>query len=272
MKTTALNRSVMTAACLTIGIAGITGVYPRPAQAALQPAVKKGTLQAAVFAKGLTKNQEPVNPTGTFFPDDTACLSLKFKGRPSKGLVSAKFYLGAHLISEAKVDFADINRGVLFSVGQSTFAGFSLQPDKPFPISENYHVETFLNGSPLGTYRFKVVPPAGSLTSKFTKVTLAKGVNEQRLPVGPAKTFTAAQSVYIAVTGDLGAGSSVAVNWYTGGKVDDTGTKNITASKNIPNTNFYFAFRPVGGWKPGKQEVVLLLNDKEAGRYAFTIK
>ena len=233
---------------------------------------KSVTVQAAIFAKGLAKNQSPLNPTTAFAPTDTVCFSLKLKGRPSSGIASAKFYIGSHLISEAKIDVAEVNKGVFFSIGQSTYAGFSLQPTSPFPVSGSYRVEAFFNGSSLGTYPFRVVPPAGALPSKLLSATLAKAVDAKRLPVSPTKTFGAMQPVYLAVTANLGAGTGVEVNWYTGGKLDEQGTKSITATRNMPSTHFYFSFRPAGGWKPGKQEVVLRVDDKEAARYAFTAK
>lgn len=260
------NYPVLSAFCLTAAMLFCSS----PAMPAVQ--AKPVPLQAAVFAKKLTKNQAPIDPSSAYYPGDTICLSLKFKGRPQRGVAAAKFYLNDQLISQAKVDLATVNKGVFLSIGQSTYAGFTLRPKSPFPISENYRVETTFDGSRLGTYRFKVVPPVDAIPSRITQVTMAKGADEDRLPVNTATVFSAEESVFLAVAADIGTQSDVEVNWYVNGKLDSEGTKSISASTNIPDTHFYFSFRPAGGWKPGKQEVALRMNDKEIGRYAFTIK
>src|SRR5205085_1738284 len=124
-----------------------------------------------------------------FAPSETVCLSLKFKGRPSKGSVGVKFYLADHLITEARVDLSTVNSGVVFSIGQSTFAGFTLKPTKPFPVSDKYRADATFDGQPIGSYKFKVVPPADAIASKIIEAKLASSVDKARNPVGPTTTF-----------------------------------------------------------------------------------
>ena len=229
-------------------------------------------LLAAVFAKGLTESQEPVNPSNTYYPSDTFYLSLKFKGHLTQGVVTTKLYLRDELSGEAKVDLADVKRSVSPSTDQNTYAGFIFKPRNPYPISENYRVEITLDGKPLGICRLKVVPPAGAIPSRITQVTLAKGVDKNHLPLGSTKVFSSEQLVYLTFTADMGTQTGIEVNWYVNGKADAEGTRSILASTNVSNMHYHFSFQPASGWKPGKQEVVLRINGKEAGRYAFTIK
>ncbi|NJP06119.1 MAG: hypothetical protein HC837_11115 [Chloroflexaceae bacterium] len=116
-------------------------------------------LLQATFAKSLSENQEPINPTDTFLPTESINLSLEFEGRPKRGNVKAVYYLDDALITDVSVDIATANNDVIASVGQNTFVGFTLSPSQPFPVSDGYRVETFLNDEPLGTYMFQVVAP-----------------------------------------------------------------------------------------------------------------
>ena len=232
--------------------------------------IPSSLLLEAVFAKGLAENQAPENPCVDYTPDETICLSLRFKGRPRKGIASAKFYLADQLIDETQTDFATLNGGVLFSFGESTYVGFSLSPNESFPINDNYRVETFLDGNPIGTYPYRVVPPADAIPTTILEAVLAKGVDEDRAPVEPTTKFASDQIVCLVMRGDIGSGTGIEVNWYVNGQLDPAGTKSLTAKKNIPDTRFYFSYIPAGGWKPGKNEAVVTMNGNEAGRYSFT--
>ncbi|MBN1138649.1 MAG: hypothetical protein JXM73_18835, partial [Anaerolineae bacterium] len=85
----------------------------------------------AVFAHGLGETMQPVDPGADFAPAETVYLSLKIKGRPPAGLVTAAFYWRDTLIAEAGVDLADANSGLLFSVGENTYAGYTLTHEQP---------------------------------------------------------------------------------------------------------------------------------------------
>lgn len=60
-------------------------------------------------------------------------------------------------------------------------------------------------------------------------------------------------------------GTGIEVN----GQMDPMGTRSLTARRNVPDTRFYFSFIPAGGWKPGKNEAVILINGTEAGCCTF---
>jgi hypothetical protein len=225
----------------------------------------------ATFAHGLSDDMEPVNPSADFAGDETVYLSLKIKGRPKEGLVTARFYWRDTSIAEASVDLADVNSGLLFSVGENTFAGYTLTHENPFPVSDKYRADVFYNDQPLGTYAFRVVPPAEAIPSQVKQVTLAKGADENYNPVEPATTFATGETVYLVGRGDLGLDTWIQADWYVSGQLDEAGTRSITLQENASDVGFSFSFLPEGGWPSGEHLVVMTMNDQEVGRYSFTV-
>jgi hypothetical protein len=114
----------------------------------------------ATFAHGLTDEMQAENPGSDFAPDETVYLSLTVKGRPKSGTVTAKFYYNDELIAEAGVNLGDVNSGVLFSVGESTYVGYTLTHDNPFPVGDGYRADVYYEGEKQGTYPFRVVGAA----------------------------------------------------------------------------------------------------------------
>lgn len=55
------------------------------------------------------------------------------------------------------IDIAEVNSGVLFSVGEDTYVGFTLSHDDPFPVSDEFFLEVLINGEKLGDFSFSVV-------------------------------------------------------------------------------------------------------------------
>ena len=225
----------------------------------------------ATFAHGLSEQMEPVDPGDTFAPDETVYLSVKIKGRPEAGLVAAHFFFGDMPLAEATVDLADVNSGLLFSIGENTYAGYTLTHAEPFPLSDNYRAELFYNDEPLGSAAFRVVPPAEAIPSQITQAVLARGVDESYNPVEPATEFAYDEVVYLAGRGDLGLSTWLQAEWYVGGRLDDAGTRSLTAQENLQDVPFSFSYLPEGGWPPGEHYVVLIMDDREVGRYPFTI-
>jgi hypothetical protein len=72
-------------------------------------------------------------------------------------MLNGKFYLDNQLISEAALDLSTVSQGVFISVGEDTFAGFSLMPSEPWPVSSGYRFELFVNGSKFGEYPYTVI-------------------------------------------------------------------------------------------------------------------
>lgn len=226
----------------------------------------------AVFARGLTEQMEPADPGTAFAPDEAVYLSVKIKGRPKTGVVSARFFLGDVLIVEGSVDLADVNSGVLFSIGENTYAGYSFTHTEPLPISDNYRADIFFDGAPLGSAAFQVVPPEGAIASRIAQALLAKGTDADYNPIEPATTFAFDQEVFLVGRGDLGLATWIEARWYVNGQLDDTGTRSLTLEENYQDVPFTFSFLPEGGWPQGEHWVVLTMNDREVGRYTFTVE
>jgi hypothetical protein len=226
----------------------------------------------AVFARGLTEQMEPADPDTAFAPDEAVYLSVKIKGRPKAGVVLARFFLGDVLIVEGSVDLADVNSGVLFSIGENTYAGYSFTHTEPLPISDNYRADIFFDGAPLGSAAFQVVPPEGAIASRIAQALLAKGTDADYNPIEPATTFAFDQEVFLVGRGDLGLATWIEARWYVNGQLDDTGTRSLTLEENYQDVPFTFSFLPEGGWPQGEHWVVLTMNDREVGRYTFTVE
>ncbi len=244
-----------------------------PTSEVVQPPLPEADIEIleAAFAHGLTEEMQPVNPGTDFGPEETVYLSLRIKGRPEEGLVTARFYWRDSLIAEAGVDLADVNSGLLFSIGEDTYAGYSLTHEEPFPLSDQYRAEVSYDDRPLGTYPFRVVPPAEAIPSQVTQVTLALGADENYDPIEPTTTFASDQEVYLVGEGDLGLATWLQAEWYVDGQLDGAGTRSLTLEENIPNAGFVFSFLPEEGWPPGEHFVILIMNDQEVGRYSFTV-
>ena len=245
---------------------------PPPAEATATTAPTAGLeIREATFAHGLSEQMEPIDPGSDFMPDETIYLSLQIKGRPKEGVVTARFYWRDTFIAEADVDLSDVNSGLLFSIGEDTYAGYTLTHEQPFPLSDQYRAEVFYDGQPLGSYAFRVVPPPEAIPSQISQVTLALGADENYNPIEPTTTFAFDEAVYLVGRGDLGISTWLQADWYVNGELDDAGTRSLTLEENHSDVGFSFSYLPEGGWPPGEHVVVLTMNDQEVGRYTFTI-
>jgi len=225
------------------------------------------------FAHGLTEEMTPIQPGNTFAPDETIHLSIKLKGTPKEGLVTAHFFFQDQEISAATVDLAQARKeqGLIFAIGGNTFVGFSLTPEEPFPIDQDYRAEVLLNDAPAGTYPFAVVPPADAIPSRVRQATLAQNVTEDYQPVDPTNTFAPTDEVFLVGRMDLGIFSTLEANWFVRDTLDEDGTRTLTAQENLEDTEFYFSFLPEDGWSEGEHQVVLLIDGQEVSRYTFTV-
>lgn len=274
--------AVVLLVCVCLALAGVIGLAalggsdnPTQAPAATTaattaPAATGAKLLDATFARKLADNQAPIDPTTEFKPTDTITLSLKFEGRPKTGIVKTKFMLADQLIAEAQVDFADANSGVIFSVGQVTYAGFFLTPSKPFPASDKYRADVFLNDKQIGSYNFKVAGATSAPGSKITTVALTSGHDDKFNPINPGTTFQPNQKVYLLARGDFVKGTNVKVHLYADGALMKDGYEG-DFTKDEKDSAIAINFLPQGGWKPGKYDASLKLNDQEVWRGAFTI-
>lgn len=229
-------------------------------------------LKAAVFCHGLQQNQAPKEPAAFFLPNETIYLSIELKGRPKSGKVATQFLFRDSIIASAEVDVATVNKGVLMSVGQSTFAGFDLTHEQPLPVGDCYSAVVTLDGKPLGTFPFRVAPPKGAMPSKLKRVALSRNVDEEKNPVEETREFDSKEKVVLSGVADLGLSTWIEVSWHLGGVADAAGTRSLTLKENKPDCPFFFSFIPNGGWPAGEHEAVLQMNGAVVAREKFTIK
>ena len=230
------------------------------------------TIKELVYSKALDEKQGPIDPGNQFEPLDTIYLTVTFKGRPKEGLVLGKAYWKDQFIAEATINLADVNSGLLFSIGSDTYAFFNLTPSQQLPISKNYRFEIFVNDEKLGDFPFAVVPPANAIETKVESAVLAKGLDENFNPIEPSKTFAYDEDVFFVALGPTGIYSWFAMQWVINDEVYDFCYRDIIFYDNYEDNGFYFTCLPEGGWPIGSHEAVLYFNDEEIGRYPFTIQ
>jgi hypothetical protein len=114
-------------------------------------------IRGVTLAEDLNENYQAINPRTQFFSTDTIFVSVNVAGQPNKGILTGKFYLQEQLISEATLDLSTVSQGVIFSVGEDTYAGFSLMPSEPWPADSGYRFELFVNGAKYGEYPYSVI-------------------------------------------------------------------------------------------------------------------
>ncbi len=151
------------------------------------------------FAHGLTEEMAPIDPGNEFAPEDTIYLSVKIKGTPKMGIVSATFYYGDQKIASANVDIAEARKeqGLIFSIGGNTYVGFTLTHDQPFPPGDEYRAEVKVNGVPVGAYTFKVVGTAAEGEKKETGSTEGGGPTAGKTPAAKAEKKAGPSTVTI---------------------------------------------------------------------------
>jgi len=242
-----------------------------PTPAPTSPPAADAKLVKAVFAKSLDANQAPVDPAEEFQGDQPIAFSLQFSGRPRSGKVSATWLFRNEKIADASVDFADVNSGVIASIGQDTFAGFKLTPKGRLPVGEGYSVNVTFDGQPIGSFKFKIAPPPDALPSVIKTAVLAEDADARYRAINQATEFKPDQKVVLVGVADFGIYSWMEVKWYVNGKLDEAGTRNASLQESKADVPFAFSYLPTGGWPDGKHEVVLIMNGKEVGRYAFTV-
>ena len=229
-------------------------------------------IRTAVLAHDIDDDHKPVDPDTEFAPDEKIWLSITLRGRPKKGVVTVQFFLHEEMIVEAEADLADVNSSVIFSVGEDTYLNVWLTGDDTLPISDAYRADVSYDGELVDSYTFAVVPPPDAVPSVIREATLARNVDDDYNPVEPTTTFAPDEKVFLVGRGDLGLYTWVRVEWYVNGELDEEGTKRITWSEDATDSGFFFSYLPEDGWPEGEHQVVLIMNDEEAGRYDLTIQ
>jgi len=258
------------------GDAGTSSTSPeKDSTGDASPAATNGTdgleFKEVTFAKGLSEQMEAIDPGNEYPPDATIYLSAVIKGRPKTGVLTSKFYFGDQLITEASFDLADVNSGVIFSIGESTFVGFNLSHDAPFPISKRFRADLYSDDKKLSSHPFHIVPPADATTAAIHETVFARDVDDNFNPIDPTDTFAPTETVYLVIRGDVGLRTWMQAEWYVNGTLNEQGTRSLTFEENATDTSLTFSLLPEGGWPVGNHEVVVTMNDEEAARKAFTI-
>jgi hypothetical protein len=227
-------------------------------------------LAKATFARALNADKSPAEVAEGFAPEDVVHLSLELKERPTRGVVTAKFFFRDELINEGRVDLA--GRGTPDGAGGPIHVAFSLKPKEPFPVSEQYRVEAMLDETPLGTFRFRIDPPADATPSRVERVVLVKEIPEKIADAGDVVSLAPDEPAILAGVIDAGRLSWLQAEWFINGKRDDGTTQTLAYDENREDANFHFRYLPKGGWKPGRHEAVLLLNGREIARKGFSVR
>jgi hypothetical protein len=226
-----------------------------------------------VFAKELSENYEPVNPTTTFYPDEVINVSVSIPGRPKEGVLGAKFLYMDQLIAETSVDFAVENSDLLFSVGEQTFTGFFLTHDDALYISPLYSVELLIDGVSAGKYAYTVIPPADAIPTVVRDTVFATGISATLDPVDPKEVFSPSDAVHIIGQGDFGRLSYLQADWYLNGDEKITAcTAGVPVNENLPDDRFYFSCELDAGWPVGTHSVALTIDDVVVLEGSFSVE
>ena len=225
------------------------------------------------FAKNLSDSYEPIDPTTTFYPDETVNVSVRVPGRPKEGVLGARFLYMDNLIAETSVDFSDVNGDLLFSVGEDTFTGFTLTHDDPLYISPLYSVELLVDGNSVGTYSYSVIPPVDAIPTVVRETIFATGVTDAIDPIDPKEVFASSDVVYFLGQGDFGRMSYLQADWYLNGEqlIEDC-TSGVPVDQNLPDDRFYFSCALDNGWPSGTHKVVLTVDDVVTTEEFFTVE
>jgi len=226
-----------------------------------------------VFAKDLSENYLPVNPTSTFYPEEVINVSVSIPGRPKEGIMGAKFLYMDQLIAETSVDFAVENSDLLVSMGEQTFTGFFLTHDEPLYISPLYNVELLINGISAGKYAYSVIPPADAIPTVVRETIFASGVTDAIDPVDPKDVFSSSDAVHFIGQGDFGRLSYLQADWYLNGEeqIPDC-TAGVPVDENLPDDRFYFSCELDAGWPDGTHSVVLTIDDVVVMEQTFSVE
>lgn len=245
---------------LTIVAAVLSAGTPVEAKESIK--IKKSTL-----SKVVTDNFQAKDITTKFLGTETVYLLVQVKGRPKSGKVEARWSFRGEPVGTASVDLASVNKGLLFSFGEDTYAKFHLKPgaDELY-IGDSYSVEVFANGVSNGKSKFSIVPPASAIPSEVLEAYTSKTEG------GPEVTkFAPTDKVFLSFLGDFGTSTWLEGEWSVNGKVAPEGTRSIRVSDNNPEVDGSFSFLPKGGWPKGNHSIKLVMNDKLLGTFKFTV-
>lgn len=221
---------------------------------------------------GLKENQAPENEVDHFYADQPAYFSLKLKGRP-KGKLKATIFVHDENAFEIESDLDELNGDTVFSIGQSTYWGITLEAgdNRVLPICEDCRVEVEHNGSPVAQYDFAIKSPKDAIATKIDNVTLCETFGVGGVPYHPTDTFAPSESICVFAEGSQGFANEVRARIYLSGEPASEFDHGYIPTKNAENAKIRLVLVSNEDWPTGEHEVAVMVNRKETGRYAITI-
>lgn len=238
-----------------------------------QPA-GRAQIASVVFAREIDAEWNPVGgPVTEFRADETTVWArITIRGRPRAGTITIRWMWRELQLATADVALADVNGGVLFSFGQDTYIKSYLTTRQLY-IGDGHRLVLVQDGVELGSYPFRVVPPAGARPSSFSAGALYRSFDEQTGPSDPTTTFAPSEAIVIAGQVALGNRSWFDARFTVNGAVDNTLTMEAIGPADGGDVrNFHFRRAPpAAGWPPGAHRVELILDDRTVATYDFTV-
>ncbi len=238
-----------------------------------QPA-DRAQIASVVFARELDAQWNPVGGPVTEFRADesTVWARITIRGRPRAGTVTMRWMWRDLQLATADIDLADVNGGLLFSFGQDTYIKGYVTARQLY-IGDGHRLVLMQDGVELGSYPFRVVPPAGARPSSFSAAALYRSFNDQTGPSDPTTTFAPSEPIIVAGQVALGNRSWFDARFTLNGAVDNTLTMEAIGPADGGDVrNFHFRRTPpAAGWPPGAHRVELILDDRTVATYDFTV-
>lgn len=124
-------------------------------------------IEAASFGKSISEADQ-LSEVGTKFgPLEKVILKVSLDSRPETGQLSCKFFLAKQHITTVSADLSELAAKDL-PENLNAYGVFSLSPTAPFPVSDAYRADVYLNDKQLGSYSFEVVENAKTQRSKVS--------------------------------------------------------------------------------------------------------
>jgi hypothetical protein len=212
------------------------------------------SVEAAVMARSLDADYEPVETTNVFDPTDVFYCSVRVTDLEEDSVVTVRWFFGSEFLGEYTY---------LAEAGGSGYIGFNLSPAGTW-LAGGYRADVYLNGALAQSATFSVVgaePPPATPTVPVVEVPT---------PTEPALVMETPTPSGI----DLGAlvggeGPSFSDLFFAAGVTDDDEPVDV-ATEFTGGTTVVYAFASYEGMSDGAQcESVWYLDDEEALRNPF---
>ncbi|GAB5406340.1 MAG: hypothetical protein Aurels2KO_45710 [Aureliella sp.] len=123
--------------------------------AILDSTARAQKIESARFGKAISQSDQLSDLGTKFEPNQTIILKVSLDSRPDSGVLSCKFYLAKQHITTVSADLAELASNDLPD-HLNAYGVFSLKPTAPFPVSDAYRAEIYLDDKQLGRFAFEV--------------------------------------------------------------------------------------------------------------------